>query len=218
MLPSPAPKYYLIGVLLSALGSLVLALRGRRGKESPRPRIPLAVGIVALGLGVAIIGMGVVIDLEYNTRFNTTTLSYDVSLQMNGSWSVRILLPAPSEPRFYDALNVTNGTASLRLNHTGTDTNVVLNAQGNVTFRVRAQVPTAATDRTFTRLTACGLGRVTLECNVTLEVNGLPAGMKAYLILHGSLGVGCEWHTLDLVSWVSAGTSEYPAQAPTAVC
>lgn len=219
MLPSPGPKYYFIGVLLAALGALLLTLLGRRrGKQSPRPWIALGAGAAVLALGVAAMGMGIVTDLEYYTRLNTTEFSYDISLQMNGSWSVRILLPAPSDRRFYDAMNVTNGTASLRLNHTATDTNVILTAQGNVTFSVRAQVPTAATNRSFTGLTSCGLGHNEIECNVTLAVSGVPAGMKAHLVLHGGVGIFCEWHSLDLASWVSEGTAGYRAQRPTSVC
>lgn len=219
MLPSQAPKYYLAGVLLSALGTLVLALRGRRrGAPIPRSWKAIAVGIVLLASGIAVIGIGISVDMAYNAGFSTTVMSYRVSLRMNGSWPIRILLPAPSDARLYDALNATNGSASLRLNHTSTETNVVLVAQGNVTFQIRTQVPSAAIGRDFTRLAPCGLSSAGYECNATIELRGAPAGMKLLLTLMASIGVVCESHLLSIVSWIGEGVAEYPAWTPTVVC
>ncbi len=158
------------------------------------------------------------IDAEYNAGLNTTGFVYQVSLEMNGSWPVRILLPAPSDPRLYNTLNVTNGTASLRSNHTTTETNVVLVAQDNVSFRVQTEIPTAAVDRNFTRLNSCSIGGYGPECGVLLQVDGLPAGAKIHVTLLAEIGVTCETHMLSLDAWVSNGIAQYPAWTPYVVC
>ncbi len=219
MLPSPAPKYYLLGAILSAVGALVLLLRGRRrGPGTPRPWIPLLVGALVVAAGIGTILVGASLDAQYNAGLNTTGFVYQVSLEMNGSWPVRILLPAPSDPRLFDALNATNGTARIRLNHTATETNVVLTAQGNVSFQIESEVPTAAVDRTFTRLGSCSAGGYGPECVLALQVDGLPTGAKVHVTLFAEIGVTCETHTLSLDAWVGGGITQYPVWALTFVC
>ncbi len=219
MLPSPAPKYYLLGAILSAVGALVLLLRGRRcGPGTPRPWIPLLVGALVVAAGIGAILVGASLDAQYNAGLNTTGFVYQVSVEMNGSWPVRILLPAPSDPRLYDALNATNGTANLRLNHTATETNVVLTAQGNVSFLVQSEVPTAAVDRTFTRLDSCSVGGYGPECVLVLQVDGLPTGTKVHVTLLAEIGVTCETRTLSLDAWVGAGITQHPVWALSVVC
>lgn len=219
MLPSPAPKYYFLGAILSAVGALVLALRGRRAAKSvPLPWAPIAVGATIVALGVAAIATGISADLEYNARLNTTVMEYDVSIGMNGSWLVRILLPAPRDPRFFDSLNASNGTASLRLNRTATDTNVVVTTQGNVTFRIRAEIPTADVDPGFTRMSSPDQNVCYSGCNATVELGGVPAGAKVFLNLQASIGVACESHLLGLEAWISEGVARYPAWMPMMVC
>ena len=219
MLPSPAPRYYLLGAVLSAVGAVVLWLRvRRRGEAVPRPWAALAVGVVLVVVGIAAISYGVFLGNQYDAGLHTTVMSYDVSVEMNGSWPVRMLLPAPSDPRLFDALNATNGSASLRLNHTATDTNVVLTALGNVTFRVRMEVPSASVAQGFTRLAPCGVFGGDYVCNATIELGGVPPGSKIFLGLVATIGVACQTRLLSLITWIEEGVAEYPAEAPTAVC
>ncbi len=219
MLPSPAPRYYLVGVLLSCVGGLVLWLRGLRGGKSiPRSWVAIAAGIVLILAGVAVVGVGISIDVQYYTGLNTTVLDYDVSVQVNESWPVRIVLPAPVEPRFFSAMNATNGSATMRLNHTATDTNVVITAFGNITFRIRTSVPTAEVNAGFTRLNPSDQTPCYPGCNATIEVSGVPSGETVFVSLNASIGVVCENHSLSIAAWVREGVGQYPAVNPTTVC
>lgn len=219
MLPSPGPKFYLVGAVLAAIGAFLMSMRGRRGeKPVSRARVSMVVGVVALGVGIAVVGVGIAIDLQYYAAFNTTVMSYDVSLEMNGTWPVRILLPAPSDSRLFDALDVTNGTAHLLLNLTAAEASVELQAQGNVTFRVGATLPTASVDRTFTRLASCTAPGDGLYSCAAIELSGVPDGAKVFLRLSAGIGVPCESHGLDLETWVAPGIASYAAETPMVVC
>ncbi len=156
--------------------------------------------------------------MQYNAGLNTTVLKYDVSLEMNGTWPVRIVLPAPVEPRFFSAMNVTNGSSTLRLNHTATDTNVVVTALGNVTLHVRASVPTPAVDPGFTHLNPSAQTPCYSGCNATIELSGVPAGATVFLRLEASIGVVCESHSLIVESWIREGIAQYLAVNPMIVC
>lgn len=220
MLPSPAPRFYVLGALLAAAGALVIALRGGRRELPPsRRRAIFAVGIAALVLGAAAVGTGIWIDTQYYGALNTTILRYRVSLTMNGTLPVRLLLPAPSDARFYAAMNMTNGSARLRLNHTTADTSVILTAYGNVSFEVRSAVPTASVNGSFTRVRFLDVGPEGPESNVTIEMMTIPfGGVSVLLALDASIGTGCTSRTLTLHSWIRPGVADYTAQTPTMVC
>lgn len=219
MLPSPAPRYYLVGTVLAAVGAVVALLRAwRRGKPTPRPWVRILVGIVLIIVGAAVVAYGILVDNQYKAGLSTTVMNYDVSVRMNGTWPVRILLPAPSDARLFDALNVTNGSASLALNHTAAQTNVVLTTHGNVTFRIRATVPTAEVSQSFSRVSPGGPNPCYSGCNATVELTGVPAGAKVFLSLAASIGVTCVTRTLSLEAWISEGVAQYPAVTPMMVC
>ena len=219
MLPSQAPRYYAAGVLLSAMGALLLALRiRRRGKPTPKALLVIGVETVLVFAGVAIIGIGLQVDEQYYAYLNTTRFSYQVLIRMNASGPVRLVLPAPSDPRLFDAMNVTNGSASLRLNNTATETNVVLTADGNVSFEVRAQVPSASVDWGFTRLTFEGPCYEGPTCNAAIEMSALSPDFGVVLTLYASIGSGCSSLLLQIEAPLEPGASEYPAQALMATC
>ncbi len=218
MLPSPAPRYYVVGAIIAAAGALLLLLRlGRRGFPTPHPRGLLAAAVACVAVGGAVFGAGLWVDADYNARLNATELFYSVSVTMNETESMRFVLPGPSDARFDDALNVTQGLSSLRVNRSTTDTNVVLTAYGNVSFQVTARVPTPPANWSFTRI-LCGHGANWMACNATIGMQVPRSGMKALVHLDVSLGTTCYSTGYEVSSWVAATTADYPAQRIGVVC
>lgn len=219
MIPSPAPRYYLVGAILAAAGAVVLLLRALQGRaRAPGPRSLFVVGIATLAVGVTVAGAGLWLDADYNARMNATSFSYTVSLAMNGTGPVQVSLPAPSDARFFDALNVSNGSSSLRLNASGADTNVVLTAYGNVSFDVHVQVATPPTNWSVTRIGLCTDGADGLVCNATIQMTAPLSGSKALLTLRISIGTVCSSTGLEMESWIAAGVAGYPARRFGIVC
>ena len=217
MLPSPSPKFYVAGALLSSAGALALWSGLRRGR-TPFPRTLLALGALLLVIGVSILGAGLWIDADYYSELNTTTLWYRVSVQTNSTGLFRLLLPAPSDGRLFDALNVTNGSSSLRLSHTAADTSVELSTHGNVSFEVRATVASPMVNSSFTRVTPVGAGAWGLVSNATVELVVPHPGVIVHLQLDASIGLVCETHMLIIDSQIEPGVANYLAQTPTSVC
>lgn len=216
MMPSPAPRFYLIGVIVSGVGALVLALTGRaRRLPGSRPRPLLVAGAVTVAIGLAVIGAGLWADAVYKAEMNSSTLWYSVSVTTNGTGPLRIVLPAPSDARFYEALNATNGSSTLRLNGSGSEASVVLTAFGNVSFQVRAELPTASVNRSFTRLDGQPWGS---SRNAMIEMVAPLEGAAALVRVDASIGLPCTSSTLHIDSWVTEGTGWYPAQTATMVC
>lgn len=218
MLASPAPRYYLVGAVVAAAGALLLLLRfGRRGLSAPHPRGLLAAAVACVAVGAVVFGAGLWIDADYNARLNATTLSYTVSVTMNETDLVQIVLPAPSDARFYDALNLTQGQSSLRLNRSATDTSVLLTAYGNVSLQVIARVPTQPTNWSFTRV-LCGYGANWMACNATIGMRAPRSGVRALVQLDMSLGTSCYSTGYEVNSWIATNTADYPAQRIGIVC
>jgi hypothetical protein len=177
-----------------------------------------AVAALAIAVGVAAIGAGMWVDAQREAELNTRVLWYTVSTRMNGTGPVRLILPAPSDARFFDALNATNGSSTLRLNHTSSDTNVVLTAYGNVSFQIRAQVAATSGNWSFTRTAYSGVtvgGPVSMA---TVELWDMEEAATVLLSLAASISWLCEGHLLQLDSTVHPGIASYPADAVTVVC
>lgn len=155
---------------------------------------------------------------QYYASLNTTRFSYQVSISMNVSGPVRLVLPAPSDPRLFEAMNATNGSARLRLNHNAAGTNVVLTANGNVSFEVHTLVPSASVDPDFTRLTFEGPCYEGPTCNAAIEMSAVSPDVGVVLALYASIGSGCTTHTLQIEAPLEPGASMYPARALTVIC
>lgn len=218
MLPSPAPRYYVVGAIVAAAGALLLLLRlGRRSVPPPRPRGLLAAAVACVALGGAVFGAGLWVDADYNARLNATELFYSVSITMNETESVQVVLPGPSDARFYDALNVTQGLSSLRINRSATETNVVLTAYGNASFQVTARVPTPPANWSFSRI-FCGYVANWMACNATIGMQAQQPGLRALVHLDISLGTTCYSSGYEVNSWIAPTTADYPAQRIGVVC
>ncbi len=218
MLPSPAPRYYVAGAVIAAAGAFLLLLRfGRRGLAAPHPSGLLVVAVACVAVGGVVFGAGLWLDADYNAQLNVTALSYSVTVTMNETGLVQIVLPAPSDARFYNALNVTNGSSSLRLNRSAIDTNVVLTAYGNASFQVIARVPTQPANWSFTRI-LCGYGPNWEACNATIRMQAPGSGWRAFVQLDVSLGASCYSTGYEVHTWIATSTGNYPAQRIGVVC
>ena len=126
----------------------------------------------------------------------------------------RLLSPCrrlPS-PRFWDSLNVTNGSASLHLIHTATDTYVRLESVGNVSFSVRSSYVGTSLDTRVTHASSGPSPSGGLGMNVTLELATVAPGTTVRLDLSLGLESFCASFLLDLHTTVSAGSGGYPAE------
>lgn len=219
MLPPPSPRFYIVGAILSAFGALVLAWwNALRKKPDPHSKSLLAFAVLALAVGVAITSLAVWVDLGRQVELNTTVLWYTVSVQTNASGPVRLILPAPSDARFFAALNATNGSSSLRLNHTASDTNAVLTAYGNVSFQIRASVATIVGNWSFTRVAYPGAWVGGPATNATIELWDGEKNATVVLSLDVSISWQCATHSLRLESTVHQGIASYPAEDLTSTC
>lgn len=218
MLPSPSPRFYLVGAILSGVGALLLAIRSElRKRPDARPQALLAAAIFALAAGLVVVGAGLWIDVQYSRDQNTMELWYHVSVQMNGTGPVTLLLPAPTEERFFNALNATNGSSTLRLQHAGSDTSVVLTAFGNVTFQIHATIYPLGNVR-YSRVVYLGYGSTGPLSNATIELTTVSSVTSVLLDLDASTSTVCQGWALMISAVIQEGVAQYPADTPGIVC
>lgn len=212
---------YLVGAVIIFLGFLALNtwIRGIMGKGPDQPATVLAASALAFLLGSATVAIAIGIDQTQTTTSNTRTLVYRVDIRINGNGPVRLVLPAPAEPAFFGALNVTEGASTMRLNRTGTDTNVVVMAASNVTFDVRAQAVVSAFNDTITRIRLpTPVGPTGREVNTTVEMTASSPGTSVDLALDIQLLEACRFTFLELSTTVVVGVREYTGERTFAVC
>jgi len=151
--------------------------------------------------------------------WNTKSMTYRASVHLNGTGPVTLILPAPMEARFWSALNVTNGSSSLRLTHTTTDTYVVLLAAGDVAFDVHADFVGSFLNSNLTHLSFTDGGPYSLQANVTIQMSAVDATTTASLTLDISLGGFCHSRSYSLKAVIHQGSARYPIEMPpTPVC
>jgi FlaG/FlaF family flagellin (archaellin) len=212
---------YLVGAVIIFFGFLALNtwIRGLTGKGPDQPSTILAASVAAFLLGSATVALAIGIDQAQTTTLNTRTLVYHVDVRINGTAPVRLLLPAPGEPAFFEALNVTQGASSLRLNRTPTDTNVVLVASSNVTFDVRTQAVVSAFNGTITRIRLPSpVGPTGREVNTTIEMTAGSPDTRVDLVLDIQLLEACRFTFLEVSATVVVGAAEYVGERTFAVC
>ncbi len=215
---SPWPVYYFVGGVLAGAGILLLAMRTRlRPRPDARPRARLAVAVFALAAGLVVFGAGLWLDAERSRQENTMSLWYHVSVRMNGTGAAILSLPAPGDERFFDVLNVTNGSSTLRLSHTATEASVVVTAYGNVSFEVLAEAYPLG-NWSFTRVTYVAYGPQGPTWNATIGLRTSRPEASVLLNLDASLGTFCLSHGLEVDATIQEGVGDYPATAPGIVC
>jgi len=212
---------YLVGTVIIFLGFIALHtwIRGIMGKGPDQPATILAASAIAFVLGFSTVAIAISIDQTQTTTLNTRTLVYRVDIRINGTGPVRLVLPAPGEPAFFDALNVTNGASSMRLNRTASETNVVVIAASDVAFDVRRQVVTSVFNDTITRvLPSVPPGPLGRNVNATIEMTAGSSTTTVRLILDIQVFEACRFTTVELESVVSIGVREHTGTRTFVVC
>lgn len=210
---------YLVGSLIVFLGFLALNtwVRGITGKGPDQPAI-LAASAMAFIIGSATIAIAIGIDQSQTTSLNTRSLVYHVEIRVRGATPVQLVLPAPGESSFFAALNVTNGTSSMRLDRTANDTSVVVVAMGNVSFDVRAQVVTAVFNETLTHVSPIP-GSGVPNANVTIRMTADGTNTTTVdLVLQIQIVESCRFKTLLLDHTIQEGVAAYLGTVAVAVC
>ena len=211
---------YLVGSVVVLLGFLALHtwIRGVMGRGPDQPGSILAASAIAFLVGAATIAIGIGIDQATTTNENLRQLLYHVEVDLTGPGPVQFLLPAPGEPSLFHALNVTNGTSTMRTVVSGTDVSLLLTATGDVSFDVRAQVVTPVFNGSFTHV-ALIPGAVVSNANVTIEMTADGTnGTSANLVLQIQVVESCHAETLVLQATTHEGRMEYPGTLTNAVC
>lgn len=177
------------------------------------------VSVAALVVGAAVIGAAIYIDTVRWTTWNTQSMTYRASVRINGTGPVTLILPAPVDARFWGALNLTNGTSSLRLTHTTADTYVVLSATADVAFDAHGEFVGSSLIWNLTHVSFTDAGPYSVQANVTIQMSAVGVATTAFLTLDIFLGDFCydRWYSVETV--VHQGSSLYPMDMPpTAVC
>lgn len=211
---------YLVGSVIVFLGFLALHswVRGITGHGPDQPATILVASAMAFLIGSATIAIAIGIDQTQTTTLNTRSLVYHVEVRVHGSTPVRLVLPAPGEPSFFSALNVTNGTSSMRLDRNGNDTSVVLTATANVSFDVHAQVATSVFNETLTRVSPVP-GPSVQNANVTIQLIADGTNTTSVdLVLQIQIVESCRFKTLVLGGTIREGVAVYPGTLTVGVC
>ena len=199
---------YLVGSVIVFLGFLALHawIQGITGRGPDSPGTTLAASAVAFVVGSATIAVAIGIDQDQTTILNTWTLTYHVEIVIRGPSPVTLTLPAPGEPSLFRALNVTNGTASMRLDAVGGVPKVIVTASSNVTFDVRSQVVAPIFNLTLTRISS----PVTGPANATIELvaNGTTA-TTVDVVLSIRISGSCGSETFFLADGIREGVAGY---------
>ena len=220
MVPSsPSPRYYLLGLVLAGIGALLLAMWAYLHRPWERRERPLLIaGVAVLAIGVVLLGLGWWMGVQFARAENTNTLTYDLSVRMNGTGPVIVLLPAPVDARFYPALNATNGSSTLRVSVTSPDASVVVMAYGNVTFQIQAAVYPAG-NNSYTRTAAPSSGYISGSANASIELDAANASAEVRVTLYAVISLGaCAIHYLTVETYVHTGVRLYAVRYGWAFC
>ncbi len=156
-------------------------------------------------------------DVQFAREQATNTLTYEVSVRLNGTGPVTILLPAPVDTRFYAGLNASNGSSTLRVVGTPPTTSVVVVTYGNVTFQVQTAVYPAGNDN-YTWVAAPPEPFLNNTTNASIEMDPANPGTTVLLELHTSIYGACQTHYVAVEAVLQAGFGTYPARYGFAFC
>lgn len=220
--PFPTVLVYGAGLAFVLLGILLAYPKIRaflfRSLPSPGRRRTAAV-LAAIVFGSLLIGAGAYTDTVRWTWEHTRSMSYTVSVEVNGSGHVSLVLPAPADSRLWNRLNATNGSASLSLVHTADDTYVLLETDRNVTFVASARFVSPAFNMNLTHTAYDSMGTNGAGMNTTVTMVLETPGTTVRLSLDVVLGDYCYAYAFSLQTTVHAGTAGYLGDRPTvAVC
>lgn len=217
MVPSsPSPPYYLTGGILAGCGAILPTLR-TAFRRRPWPRGLTFAAVLLLAVGLILLGAGYWMDVQFAREQATNTLTYDVSIRVNGTGPVTILLPAPVDTRFYSGLNTTSGSSTLRVVGTPPAASVLVVAHGNVTLWVQVAVYPAGND-SYTRVAAPPEPFFNTSSNASIELDAMSPGTTVLLSLIITIFGACQTHYLSMDTVLRTGVQQYPARYGYAFC
>ncbi len=202
-----------LGALFIFLGLIILTRR-RLGNYF-RFRKPTAAAVTALVVGSVAAGAGLGITTVFWTEQSTTSMYYRVAVQINGTGPVELYLPAPGDARLWNALSATNGTSSLRVDHTLTDTYALLHATGNVIFEIHTSLMPAPSNQSLSRIAQNGDSYP--EWNASIDMSSADPRTTVALTLEIRLDNYCYYLRYHLMTVVYVGFAQYPMDAPSIV-
>jgi hypothetical protein len=213
----PAWPFYGVGsvVVLVGFAALHRWLQGLTGRLDHPPRSVLVTAFVAFLLGSGTLVLAIGIDSENVQVENTRTFRYDVTITANGTGPFRIVLPAPEDPRLWEAFNRTSGASTMRYVPTGPVPSVQIDTPGNVTFSVEVQVFGARFLTNLTRLDRPAGGAT--SASVVLTDSGSGAAY-ADIVLAIRFTEYCAARAVTIDGTVPEGTSAVPVQDGRTVC
>ena len=201
------------GALFIFLGLVILTKR--RLGNYVRFRKPMAAAVTALVVGSVAVSAGVGITTFLWTEQTTTSMYYRVAVQINGTSPVILHLPAPGDPRFWNALSVTDSTSSLRVNHTLTDTYALLHATGNVTFEVLSSFTPSPSNQSVSRVAQTGDSY--RDWNASIDMSSADPGAIVALTLEIRLDNYCYGLRYQFMAIIHVGSAQYPMEPPSIV-
>ncbi len=175
----------------------------------------MAAAVTALVVGSVAASAGVGITIFSWTEQSTTSMYYRVAVQVNGTSPVMLQLPAPGDPRFWNALSVTIGTSSLRVNHSLTDTYALLYATGNATFEVLSSFTPSPSNQSVSRIAQ--IGDSYQDWNASIDMSSADSGTTVTLTLEIRLDNYCYDLRYQLMAIIHVGSAQYAMEPPSIV-
>jgi len=209
---------YLAGSGCIVLGAILIALSRIRHQVRIRgEHVPFAVAASLLLVGSVIVTTAAFVDFERFQSQRTWAFRYFVEVHRNGTFPVRLHLPAPVDPQLAASLQVSNGTSTLRY-ESASVASVIVDAVGNVSFNVQLRSVGSPPNAVLTRVSQRSYSpQDQWGWNASLELEG--AGSE---LVHVALWIAfsefCWGRTLEMNAFVAAGIANYPARWPTVVC
>lgn len=144
---------YLVGTFVIFAGFVALSRWVKRIADAPSdpPGHVLGVAAVAFLLGTSSVAVAIVFDSDQIRLESARTFVYRLSVELNGTDTVRLRLPAPLEARVVPRLNATNGTATLRVVSDVEGLALELTTDRNVSFEIRVGIVGVPFNRTMSR-------------------------------------------------------------------
>ena len=212
---------YLVGTFVIFAGFVALSrwVKGIAGAPSDPPGHVLGVAAVAFLLGTSSVAVAIVFDSDQIRLESTRTFVYRVSVELNGTDTVRLRLPAPLDARVVPRLNATNGTATLRLVSDVEGLALELMTDRNVSFEIRVGIVGVPFNRTMSRFVPSTppeqSGTAAARIDLT-SIRGGGADVRLSLRIEFNEFCFSTRHALD--ASIVPGASSYPVASTVTTC
>ncbi|MGQ0796949.1 MAG: hypothetical protein ACT4OI_03675 [Methanobacteriota archaeon] len=212
--------FYLVGTLVILVGFVALNrwMKGIAAARADASGHVLGAAALAFLLGAGTVVAAIAFDSEQIRLESTRVFVYHVAVELNGTDTVRLLLPAPVDNRLRSGFNLVNGTAVLRLTLEG-GLALELTTGTDVTFEVRAVLVDDPFNRTLSRFVPSAPPERSGNAAALIDLVSLGGGdAEVRLSLRIEFLEFCfsTRHVLDAT--VMPGISSYPVASTVATC